>query len=155
MAVKYSVLGRKNLLKPHDPDKYYAQAQSSGEEDFKGMTRAVADRCTVTASDAKAVLDAFQTIMIQRLESGQIVRLNDLGSFRMSVRSEGTEDEASFNATKIKKARIIFTPSADLKQMCKAVSYSKTNAITKSVDEDGGNGSLDPNDPNYVPDPTL
>ena len=48
MAVKYSVVARKNPLKKDEPAKYYAQVQSSGEDDFRSMTRAVADRCTVT-----------------------------------------------------------------------------------------------------------
>ncbi|UAK42814.1 HU family DNA-binding protein [Bacteroides nordii] len=138
MPVKYSVIPRKNPLKKDEPAKFYAQIQSNGEEDFKSMTRAVADRCTVTGSDAKAVLDAFTTIMIQRLSNGQIVRLADLGSFRMSATSQGTATEKEFNAAKITKARIIFTPCKELKDMCKAVSFTKTSLIP--VPEEGGTG---------------
>ena len=104
------------------------------------MTRAVADRCTVTASDSKAVLDAFQTIMIQRLSNGQIVRLNDLGSFRMSLSSLGVDQEKEINATKITKARIIFTPSPKLKEMCKGASFSKVSGSTATKGESEGNG---------------
>lgn len=138
MSVKYSVIARKNPLKKDQPAKFYAQIQSNGEEDFKSMTRAVADRCTVTGSDAKAVLDAFMTIMIQRLQNGQIVRLNDLGSFRMSATSQGTATEKEFNATKIMKARIIFTPCKELKEMCKSASFSKTSLISANAPEEGG-----------------
>lgn len=138
MPVKYSVITRKNPLKPNEAPKYYAQIQSNGEEDFKSMTRAVADRCTVTGSDAKAVLDAFMTIMIQRLQNGQIVRLNDLGSFRMSATSKGASTEKEFNATKITKARIIFTPCKELKEMCKLASFTKVSLISVSAPEEGG-----------------
>lgn len=150
MAVKYSVVARKNPLKPNEAPKYYAQVQSSGDVDFKEMTRAVADRCTVTASDAKAVLDAFQTIMIQRLQSGQIVRLNDLGSFRISLSSTGNASEEKFNAAQITKARIIFTPSQDLKSMCKALSYAKTSTLESTEKPSTGGNSEEP-----IPDPTV
>lgn len=138
MSVKYSIIQRKNPLKKDDPAKFYAQIQSNGEEDFKSMTRAIADRCTVTGSDAKAVLDAFMTIMIQRLQNGQIVRINDLGSFRISATSQGVATEKEFSAAKITKARIIFTPCKELKDMCKAVSFSKTSLVT--APETGGEG---------------
>ncbi|MFK2050648.1 HU family DNA-binding protein [Bacteroides fragilis] len=144
MPVKYSVIARKNPLKKDQPAKFYAQIQSNGEEDFKSMTRAVADRCTVTGSDAKAVLDAFMTVMLQRLANGQIVRLTDLGSFRVSASSKGVETEKDFNAAKISKARIIFTPCKELKDMCKSLSFAKTNVIV------GGNGDGD-----IVDDPTA
>ena len=145
MSVKYSVIPRKNPLKPNEAPKYYAQIQSNGEEDFKAMTRAVADRCTVTASDTKAVLDALTTVMIQRLQNGQIVRLADLGSFRVSATSQGTATEKEFNAAKITKARIIFTPCKELKDMCKAASFSKTSLIP--VPEEGGGGEGEGEDP--------
>lgn len=144
MSVKYSVIQRKNPLKPNEAPKFYAQIQSNGEEDFKQMTRAVADRCTVTGSDAKAVLDAFTTVMIQRLSNGQIVRINDLGSFRVSATSKGTATEKEFSAAKITKARIIFTPCKELKEMCKAVSFSKTSLILEKAPEEGGGEGEDP-----------
>lgn len=140
MSVKYSVIQRKNPLKPNETPKFYAQIQSNGEEDFKQMTRAVADRCTVTGSDAKAVLDAFTTVMIQRLSNGQIVRINDLGSFRVSATSQGAATEKEFSAAKITKARIIFTPCKELKDMCKAISFSKTSLIPEKAPEEGGGG---------------
>ena len=140
MSVKYSVIPRKNPLNPNEAPKFYAQIQSNGEEDFKGMTRAVADRCTVTASDAKAVLDALTTVMIQRLSNGQIVRLADLGSFRVSATSKGTDTEKEFSAAKITKARIIFTPCKELKDMCKSASFSKTALIPATGGEGEGEG---------------
>ena len=140
MAIKYSVVKRKNPLKKDEPAKYYAQVQSSGEDDFKSMTRAVADRCTVTGSDSKAVLDAFMTVMLQRLANGQIVRLNDLGSFRISISSQGTESEKEINAAKITKARIIFTPCAELKAMCKSLSFTKAGTTQSGSNGEGNEG---------------
>lgn len=146
MPVLYSVSARKNPARPDDPAKYYAQAQASSEADFDTLTRAAADRCTVTASDAKAVLDSLMTTMIEKLKEGQIVRLNDLGSFRIAIGSSGAEAEDKFNAAMITKARIVFTPCKALKDMLKTLSYKKTALVaTKaagSTDDGGGEGEL-------------
>lgn len=140
MATKYKLIKRAKPGVANDPNpKYYAVAVTTGEDDFKSMTRAVADRCTVTGSDSKAVLDAFMTVMLQRLANGQIVRLNDLGSFRVSISSKGVEDEKKFNAaTQITKARIIFTPCKELKDMCKSLNYQKVGASETTSSEGGG-----------------
>lgn len=140
MATKYKLIKRNKPGVVNDPNpKYYAVAVTTGEDDFKSMTRAVADRCTVTGSDAKAVLDAFMTVMLQRLANGQIVRLNDLGSFRISLSSEGVLNEKKFNAaTQIKKARIIFTPCKELKDMCKSLSYQRVGVSESAGDNTGG-----------------
>lgn len=140
MAVPYSMVQRKNPLKPNETPKFYAQIRSNGEEDFKAITRAVSDRCTVTGSDAKATLDAFMTIMIQRLRNGKIIRLDDFGSFRISASSEGVEDKKKFNANKIKKARIIFTLCKELKEMCKSASFTTLTRVASNSPDEGDHG---------------
>lgn len=144
MAVHYSISLRKNPAKPNEAPKYYAQAQASGEADFKTLTRAAADRCTVTASDAKAVLDSLMTTMQEKLANGEIVRLQDLGSFRVVIGSKGVETEDKFNSAMITKARIVFTPCAELKTLLKTLTFKKTGlAATKSNgggSSEGGNG---------------
>lgn len=141
MAVHYSISKRKNPAKPDEAPKFYAQAQASGEADFKTLTRAAADRCTVTASDAKAVLDSLMTTMQDKLANGEIVRLQDLGSFRVVIGSKGVEAEDKFNSTMITKARIVFTPCPELKTLMKTLTFKKTGlAATKSTGgNEGGN----------------
>lgn len=145
MPAKYSLVPRKNPAKKNDPAKYYAQVQTSNVQDFKTLTRAVSDSCTVTSSDSKAVLDAFMNQMLRALASGEIVRLNDLGSFRLSVSSKGTESEKEFKAHMITKARIIFTPCKELKEMLKTLSFEKSGLIT--APREAGEEEGEPEDP--------
>lgn len=139
MPVPYSISKRKNPAKPNEAPKYYAQAQSSGEADFKTITRAAADRCTVTASDAKAVLDSLMTTMQEKLANGEIVRLQDLGSFRVVLGSKGVEVEDKFNSSMITKARIVFTPCAELKMLLKTLTFKKTSLVATKAAGGGGN----------------
>ena len=150
MAVSYSVSARKNPAKPDEAPKFYAQTKASGEADFKTLTCAAADRCTVTASDAKAVLDSLMTTMQEKLANGEIVRLQDLGSFRVVIGSKGAVSEDKFNSTLITKARIVFTPCPELKSLMKTLSFKKTGVATKSSGNEGGGnegggGGLDEN----------
>ena len=82
----------------------------------------------------------------EKLKEGQIVRLNDLGSFRIAIGSSGADAEDKFNAAMITKARIVFTPCKALKDMLKTLSYKKTALVaTKaagSTDDGGGDEEL-------------
>lgn len=50
MSVSYSVSARKNPAKPQEAPKFYAQVQATDECTFDVLTRAAADRSTVTSA---------------------------------------------------------------------------------------------------------
>ena len=133
MAVPFSVSARKNPLKPDESPRYYATAQASGEITFKEICARIADRCTVTASDAKATLDALVTIMKEALGNGQIVRFNDLGSFRMTLKTGRPTDKAEdfLSNVNVDGAKIIFRPEMDLKRHTKTFTYQKVSSLPK------------------------
>lgn len=135
MAVNYSVSARKNPTNPDSPKKYYAQAQSAGDATFKSMCAIITDRCTVTASDAKAVLDAFVTVMTSELQAGRIVRLGDFGSFQLSISSYGAVTEKDYNQSMIKGSKIVFRPGEDLKTAVKTLKYEKVAKLPVKVKE--------------------
>lgn len=144
MATRYSLVSRKNPADKDEPAKFYAQIQSAGSQDFKTLTRAISNQCTVTSADSKAVLDAFMQQMLLALAGGQIVRMNDLGSFRLSISSKGTATKEEFKATQITKARIIFTPCKELKEMLNTLSYEKSSLITDpELKKPGDGGDVD------------
>ena len=65
------------------------------------------------------------SVSIEHLANGQIVRLGDLGSVRVSFSSEGADKESDITANSITDARIIFTPSPRLKEMLKTLKFEK------------------------------
>lgn len=67
------------------------------------------------SADVKAVLDSLNWAMGLELRSGNIVQVGEFGNFRLSVTSLGTATEKEFNATRIKKARIVFFPGSSLR----------------------------------------
>ena len=126
MAVKYKVIQRGQPgIAGGGERKYYASAQVNGELTLQGLTRNIEQICTVSGADIRAVVYAIVEVIKGTLAEGQIVRLGELGSFRVSIGSEGKETVKEVNAASITGSRIIFTPGQDLKDMLNNMSYEK------------------------------
>lgn len=72
----------------------------------------------MSSADVKAVLDALQYEVIDALESGNSVRLGDLGSFRLTIKADGmaTAAEAKKQGAKlIKQVNVQFTKSTAIR----------------------------------------
>ena len=94
--VTYSVVARKNMLKKDDPAKYYAQAQASGDVGLDEISTRVEKACTVHSADVVAVLKALEDEMVDGLSRGEIVRLGNIGTFQVGLRSRGAEKAEDF-----------------------------------------------------------
>ena len=108
MAITIKPALRKNPQDKAAAAKYYAQVVLAPEMKQKQIVDQIADRCTLTGSDIKAVLDALMVVIKRNLANGSPVRLGDLGSFRPSVSGKGTEDASKCGASSVKKARVIY-----------------------------------------------
>jgi hypothetical protein len=51
------------------------------------------------------------------------IQLGEFGTLRLSLSSNGVDDPDNFTAADIKGARIIFTPSSDLKKELEDVKF--------------------------------
>ena len=126
MAISYVVTERGNLNNPAAPKKWYASAKSSGELTFRKLAKEISEgSTTVSDSDVMAVLNEMNKILRRHLEAGEIVRFGDFGAFQVSVKSNGAETEAKFNASLIHSPKILFRPGVDLKEMLNNLKYTK------------------------------
>ena len=105
--------------------KFYATAVSNGEAGLDEFTSLIERTSTVNGADILAVLYSFVENMMFELGKGNIVRLGDMGSFRVSISSESHEKEEDVKASSIKNARILFTPGKKLKKQLKSLEYKK------------------------------
>lgn len=127
MALKFKKVQRKIMFgADKDKVKTYAMAKASGYCDMAKLCELISNRSAMSSADVKAVLDSLNWAMGLELRSGSIVQVGEFGNFRLSVKSFGTENKDDFNASQIKKARIIFTPGASLRW---------SNLITKFEEE--------------------
>ena len=112
--IKYFVKSRKNPI--DKTTKFYAQIASPEPIDVEAIARRIAANCTLTRHDILACLSAFQEQLINSLQEGKSVRLADLGSFRVTLSSQGTDTAEEFNSSHIRGLRIRFTPAARLRK---------------------------------------
>ena len=107
--------------------KFYASAAATGELTLDKLTKRIEQNSTVSGADIRAVLYSMVEMMQESLEDGQIVRLGDLGSLRINVKSNGEVKPEYVTANSIKGAKTVFSPSDRLKDMLKTLKYEKSS----------------------------
>lgn len=120
MPIKYRLVLRKDMTKGAAAGSklYYAVNKSTGTCDFEELCDPqIADRSTASRGDVQVVVDGLLYILKQRLQKGETVQLGDLGHFQAVIGSKGTKLESDFNASLIKRPRIVFRPSVTLKSV--------------------------------------
>ena len=132
MSVKYKLVLKKDLTKGADADakRYYASANVTGMMDFNTICDVVADRSTASDGDVALVLLGVIRCM-------QTVQMGALGNFRLSIGSAGVVYASDFQASMIRKPRIIFSPGAKLREMIAKVSVERI----ENESDNSGNGS--------------
>lgn len=105
--------------------KYYATAVRTGEVSLDQLTSSIEKISTVSGADIRAVLYALVDVSVDFLSNGQIVRLGDLGSLMLNVKSEGRDTPEEVTAAAIKGTSVIFTPGSRIKNMQATVKYQK------------------------------
>lgn len=136
MSIPFNVVAKYNPQKKTQPRKYYATAHSSGEVTIRKMAKQIAEITTVSMPDVIATLESLVMIIPRHIEEGAIVRLGELGSLRISLSSEGCDTEEEVNASKIKKAKYIFTPGTELQETLKVLKYSKVKKAATAAAPD-------------------
>jgi len=107
--------------------KFYASAKSTGETNINQLIKRIEKISTVSGADIRGVLYALLDVVPEEMADGNIVRMGDLGSFRVSISSEGhaTEDEVTSNS--ITEGRVIFSPGDKFDRMLNNLSFQPYN----------------------------
>ena len=124
-------------------DKKFASPVYNGYTEIEDLCKAISERSALSSADVKAVLDSLNYVLDLELRGGRIVRLGELGNFRMTFSSRGIDPAEKFNvSTDITGARIIFTPGKSLKSSRDNASFTLAKEIThvdsEVIDEEGG-----------------
>lgn len=126
MSVKFKVIERGQPgVAGGGEKKFYASANVTGEKTLAGLTRSIEKISTVSGADIRAVLYAMVDVMRDSLAEGQVVRLGELGSLRVSISSNGMDTAEEVKASAIRNSKVIFTPGKDIKNMLATLKYEK------------------------------
>ncbi|KAA6301371.1 MAG: hypothetical protein EZS26_002460 [Candidatus Ordinivivax streblomastigis] len=123
--MKYKVVRRKNPQTPQAQGKYYANAVNAGKFTVKDFANEIAGRSSLTRGDIENVLNNFLDELPTFLKLGLSVKLGEFGTVRLSLSSKGANTAAEFKSDFIKGVKVIFTPSVDLKEGLKDITFEE------------------------------
>ena len=112
--IRYKIVSRKNPSTK--AEKFHPALVSPAPIDSQKIIDRIEKKCTLASSDIKAVVDALEVELIDALRDGNAVRLGDLGSFRLSLRSKGVEKKEDVNASQITRMHVVFVPALRVKR---------------------------------------
>ena len=120
MPITYAVKKVRNPRNP-DVDYYHGQAIKTGELTMEKLAKRINNRTTVTQADCRAVLISMQEHIIEALSEGQVVALDDLGRFQVTLQGkcypkEILNAEDFSPSAQIKSHKIVFRPDVALKK---------------------------------------
>ena len=120
MAISYAVKKIRNPKYP-EVDYFHGQAIKTGELTMEKLAKRINNSTTVTQSDCYAVLKSMKDHIIEALTEGQVVVLDDLGRFQVSLQgkcysAEDMADKEFSPSAMIKSHRIVFKPDVELKK---------------------------------------
>lgn len=125
MAIKYNVLEIGKPGDPEGPKKFYPRPVHSGEITLEDLATDISYSSSITASDVYAVLQSLVREIPRNISQGYIVRLGNLGSFRLSWSSEGSETAEDVTADNITSRRLLFRPGKQLALQLEGLTFKK------------------------------
>jgi predicted histone-like DNA-binding protein len=121
MPITYAVKKVKNPKGIEGTNYFHGQAIKTGELTMDKLARRINNSTTVTQGDCYAVLKSMKEHIIEALTEGQVVVLDDLGRFQITLQgkcySQDMMAASDFSpSAMIKGHKIVFRPDAALKK---------------------------------------
>ena len=120
MPITYAVKKVSNPRNP-DVDYFHGQAIKTGELTMEKLARRINNSTTITQADCYAVLKSMRDNIVEALTEGQVVVLDDLGRFQVTLQGKcynaATLADKEFKPSEmIRGHKILFRPDARLKK---------------------------------------
>jgi predicted histone-like DNA-binding protein len=125
--MKYKIIARANPSARQQPEKYYAEAVNEGKTSADDLSKEIAGRSSLTAGDVSNVIHNLLDEVPKFLLMGRSVSLGKLGSFHLTVHSEGADSAEAFKVDLIKGVHVVFTPSVEFKRMLEVVHFERSH----------------------------
>ena len=121
MPITYAVKKTRNPKGAEGTEYFHAKTIKTGELTLEKLAKRINNSTTVTQTDCRAVLISMKDHIIEALTEGQVVVLDDLGRFQVSLQgkcypAEVMQAEDFSPAAQIKSHRIVFKPDVELKK---------------------------------------
>lgn len=148
MAFRYTVKERKTMTKDGKREPRQIATQINlGKVTLSQLAREIADITSLGRGDVESVLTHLSEIAIRYATMGYSVSLGDLGTLtpRLSAKAVPTGDK--YTADNIRKVNVRYTPSLDMKERLRAVTFEKWDPA-KDAKCPAPSAHTEPEDPN-------
>lgn len=144
MAINYSIAKMKNPNDKGAPEKFYAKAQASGSVDINELAEEISYSTTLTDGDVLNVIRALVTQINKHIAKGEIVKLENLGSFQAQLCSKGADAEEDFTSANIRKVSLQFRPGLGLRGQLSLdnLTFRKVKPLNAPAAEEEGDEAL-------------
>jgi predicted histone-like DNA-binding protein len=137
MPVNISVTTRRDPRDRNSEPRYHATVRSKGRINTTRIADEISKISSVSSLHAAEVLKAFMSVVPDRLADGHIVKLDDFGTFRVSVSSIGVQDPRDVTPQNVTEVHIVFHPGERLVKRLNEAVFEKIQDDTLFQSPDG------------------
>ena len=123
--MKYKLVQKANPLEPDTERKWYASPVKAGTINNYQLSKGIASKSFLARGAVINVIENMVDEIPRYLIEGYSVNLNNIGTLRLSLSSEGVENPSDFTAANIKNMRVVFTPSPELKKTLQGIHFEE------------------------------
>ena len=134
--VNYSVAPRINPRDREAAPKFYGQIVSNQSVSIEELAEVIASRCTVKLADVVGVVSALESEMKKALLNSEIVELDRIGRFRVTVSSKGTLTEEDFSTEQIRGVNVRYAAAKYIKEVLAKANFAKKPLYIREVKEE-------------------
>ena len=124
--MKYKLIQKVNPLEPDSDRKWYSSPVKTGTINNYQLSKGIAAKSSMTRGAVLNVIENMVDEIPKYLMDGYSVNLNNLGTLRISLSSEGVNSPEDFTDDNIKNMRVVFTPSPEFKKSLKNIKYEQS-----------------------------
>jgi len=125
MALHYVVQQRKNPRDLEAPGKHYLIAKSLPAVDRKTFVQDMVRNTSLTKNEATTALDYLFESLPRYIALGHTVKLGELGYFRATIQSTGSDSEDEATTDKVTKKRVVFIFGSELRNLISNIPLEK------------------------------
>ena len=122
-----------NPAQPTAPKKWYPVLKSTGLIKERQVAKLIADETTLNPKEAEMAVSQLLKVVTNLLLSGNTVQLGELGSFRLTATTEGSDTKEETTAQKIKKVNVRFSESEELKNAMKKATFKEAASLVTNT----------------------
>lgn len=135
MSVKYKLIRRKDPRLPDSTEKWYATPITGSPQSIRTMSKLSTLNTTLSPMELETAINLFGEYAVQQLQAGNSIRVGDLGTLRITFKSDGVENIDDFKAdSMIRNVRVLFTPSQSFREnVLKGLDFTHGGVLDEGI----------------------